>query len=286
MDTSPHPSKVSEKLLVIHHGFLSFLRHRQGWQDIIYGLKLWKLAISLGWLDIKLRYRGSVVGPLWMTLSSALMVGSMGLIYSTLFKMVLRDYLPFLALSMILWQNVLSAIISDACTCFLQANDTIHSIKLPYFVQALRTMVRNFIVLAHNIIVPLVVFVIFRVWPGWVGLLSIPALALWLIDGIAVCLLLGSLCARYRDIPPIVNSIMQVVFYVTPIIWQPSQLAGKDWWLPFNPFYPLIEILRLPLLGGVPSLFVWECAFGYSFVLCLVAWFIFARARPRLAFWI
>lgn len=254
--------------------------------DIRDGLRLWRLALSLGWLDIKLRYRGSALGPFWLTLSSAVMIGSMGYIYSMLFHTVLRDYLPFLAVSVILWQAGIGAVASEACNSFLNAEQTIRSMRMPFTVQVLRTVVSNVIVLGHNVVVPLAVFAIFGAWPGFHALISLPGLALWLLDGAAACYLLGSVCARFRDIPPIIGSVMQIAYYITPVIWKPSQLGARGWWLPLNPFYPLLEVVREPLLGQIPSLLIWGIALGYSAVLWIVAWLIFVRARSRIAFWV
>ncbi len=261
-------------------------RRRAVRQDLAEGFALWRLALSLGWLDIKLRYRGSALGPLWLTLSGAIMVASMGLIYGRLFGIVLRDYLPFLALSMILWQSFIGGLTGEACTVFLEAEQTIRAMRMPFTVQVLRCVTRNAIVLAHNLVVPVGVFAIYRAWPGLTALLSLPGLVLWVADGIAACFLLGSLCARFRDIPPIVGSVMQIAFYITPIVWKPSQLGAHGWWLPLNPFDTLLETVRSPLLGVPAGLVTWGSALGYSVLLWLAALMIFTRARPRLAFWV
>ena len=254
--------------------------------DLRDGLSLWRLGLSLGWLDIRLRYRGSALGPLWLTLSSAVMVGSMGLIYGTLFHVVLRDYLPFLAVSLILWQAGIGGMVSDSCNSFVGAEQTIRSMRMPFTVQAIRTVTGNVIVLGHNVVVPLAVFAIFGAWPGWHALLSLPGVLLWLLDGFAACFLLGAICARFRDVPPIVGSLMQIAYYVTPVIWKPSMLGPRGWWLPLNPFDPLLDVVRAPLLGQVPSALIWAAALGDSALLWGAAWLLFVRARPRIAFWI
>ncbi|QNT78088.1 ABC transporter permease [Entomobacter blattae] len=259
---------------------------KQGWTDIKNGLALWKLAFSLGWLDIKLRYRGSALGPLWLTLTTASMVISMGFIYSHLFRLNLHDYLPFLAISLILWQTGIACMISEACTCFTEAEHTIRSIKLPFFVQALRTVWRNIIVFLHNIIVPLAVFAYVGVWPGLNALYCLPAFFLWTLDGLALCLFLGCICSRFRDIPPIVNTLLQLAFYVTPIIWTPTQLGSKGWWLPFNPFFSLLEIVRGPLLSTQPKWDIWLSALLFSLLLWVMAWMTFKISRARLIFWL
>ncbi len=255
-------------------------------RDLAGGLAHWKLACALGWLDIRLRYRGSALGPFWLTLSTAVMVAAMGVLYGTLFGTVLRDYLPFLAISIILWQSGIGGLTGEACTVFLDAEQTIRSVRMPFTVQVLRCIVRTVLVLAHNLVVAVGVFAIFDAWPGVGALLSLPGIALWLVDAFAACFLLGSICARYRDVPPIVGSIMQIAFYITPIIWKPSQLGAHGWWLPLNPFYSLLEIVRAPLIGAPPQATVWVSALAYSLVLWLLALAVFTRARSRLAFWL
>ena len=280
------PVRLRDAGLLLDAGGGVAARQRAARHDFGDGIAQWRLACSLGWLDIKLRYRGSALGPFWLTLSSAVMVASMGLIYGTLFGVVLGQYLPFLAISMILWQSGISGLVGEGCTAFLDAERTIRSMRMPFTVQVLRCVVRNAIVLAHNLVVPIGVFAIFDSWPGVEALMALPGLALWIVDGIAACFLLGSICARFRDVPPIVGSIMQIGFYITPIVWKPAQLGAHGWWLPLNPFYTVLEVVRAPLLGDVPSATVWGAAFGCSVLLWLAAWLVFTRARARLAFWV
>lgn len=261
-------------------------RQAQAMRDVADSARLWRLAFTLGWLDIRLRYRGSVLGPFWLTLSTAVMVAALGVLYSTLFKMDLHQYLPFLALSLVLW-NFLAALVGEACLCFTMAEGMIRSIRMPFTLHAERTVVRNVLILLHNVIVILGVYAIFDTWPGWDAVLAVPGVLLWLVDALAACLVLGIVCARFRDIPPIVGSVMQIAFFVSPIIWKPELLEGESArWLPANPFFSLLEIVRAPLLHEVPTAITWVSALGYSAALCLVAWFVFARLRGRLAFWV
>ena len=254
------------------------------WQDVKDGAKLWRLGLMLGWLDIKLKYRGSLLGPFWLTISTGVMVAAMGGLYGALFHMDLKTYLPFLALSLVTW-NAISGHVSDACTTFVQSESLIRSLRMPFFVHALRAVVRTAISFLHNLPVILAVFAIFSVWPGLIGLQAIPGLLLWSVDAFAVCLLLGAFCARFRDIPPIVGSIMQIAFFVTPVVWRPDQLGERGWWLPLNPFDAILEIVRGPLLGHAASFEIWLIALGDSLALIAVSWLFFARVRARLAYW-
>ena len=282
----PLPVPAAPADLVLQSDPSHSARQRLALLDVGAGLRLWRLAVTLGWFDIRLRYRGSVLGPFWLTLSTGVMVAALGVLYSTLFKMDLHDYLPFLALSLVLW-GFLSALVTEACTCFQQAEGMIRSVRLPFTLYALRVIVRNVLVLGHNVVVILLVYAIFDVWPGAAAAAVVPGLALWLLDGLACCVLLGAFCARFRDIPPIVGSVMQIAFFVSPIIWRPEMLKGSSAaWLPWNPFYTLLEIVRAPLLGHLAEWHVWVSALGFSALLCGVAWLGFARVRSRLAFWV
>jgi lipopolysaccharide transport system permease protein len=261
-------------------------RSRLAMHDVREGLKLWRLACTLGWLDIRLRYRGSMLGPFWLTLSTAIMVSALGYLYAVLFHQDVADYLPFLALSQVLWA-FLAALVSESCTTFTESEAVIRSVRMPYFVFACRTLVRNLLVLAHNVIVIIGVDIVFSVWPGANALLAIPGLLLWVVDALALTLLLGGFCARFRDVMPIVNSVMQIAFFITPVIWKPSQLGPSGTAkLPLNPFFDMLEIVRAPLLGTEPAAMVWIGALGFSVVLWAVSWAFFSRTRGRLAYWL
>jgi len=282
---APAPARLPAHVMELVPNLSAGARRAIARKDLHDGLAMSRLAFTLGWLDIKLRYRGSVLGPFWLTLSTGIMVLSMGVLYSQLFHMELHDYMPYLALSLVLW-NALSAIVTDACLCFTNAEGTIRSIRLPFTVYASRAVVRNVLVLAHNIIVIVCVFAWYNVWPGLAGLGSIVGVVLWLADAMAACLLLGAVCARFRDIPPIVGSIVQIAFFLTPIIWRPELIGTGARWLVLNPFYPLLALVRDPLLNQVPPTGVWVAGFVWSGLLCVTAALLFARVRARLAFWV
>ena len=284
MDTAVTPETRSALLEL--RGDPNFsTRNRLALRDVSEGVRLLPLAWTLGWLDIRLRYRGSTLGPLWLTLSTGIMVGALGYLYAGIFHTDVHDYLPFLALSMVLWA-FLNTVVGEACTVFTESEGIVRSVRMPFFLFATRVLIRNALVLGHNILVIAVVFVVFDVSPGWAGLMTLPGLLLWVVDCLAMALLLGTFCARFRDIQPIVASVMQIGFFVTPVIWKPEQL-GKTGQalLPFNPFFDLLEVVRAPLLGTLPAANVWLGAGLYSLLLWVLAWGLFSRVRGRIAFW-
>ncbi|GAB0113805.1 ABC transporter permease [Acidisoma sp. C75] len=269
----------------LRHGLGFWARNGMAARDVARGLSLWRLALMLSWLDIRLRYRGSVLGPLWLTLSTAVMVGALGFLYAYLFKTPIRDYLPFLALSLTLW-NFLSAIVTDGSTVFTQAEGMIRSMRVPFSLYIFQLLARNVLIFAHNIVVIIVVFIAFQTPVNWSVFAAVPALLLWLVDGAAVCLMLGALCARFRDIPPIVSSLMQVAFYVSGVMFKPGMLGQRSHFLLYDPFYSILEVLRAPILGALPSQATYISALGFSAALCGLGWLCFLRVRHRIAFWV
>lgn len=239
----------------------------------------------LAWLDIRLRYRGSMLGPLWLTLSTGLMVGAMGTVYSVLWHLPARDYVPYLALSLVLW-NYLSVLVTESCAGYTQAEGIIRTVRMPYSLYAGRIVLRNLLVLGHNILIVALVDLLLWAWPGPAGWLALPAMALWLADSLAVAVLFGALCARFRDIPPIAASILQMAFMVSAVIFRPQTLGDRQWLLAFNPFFTVLEVLRAPLLGAVPGWSIYLSSTLFSAALCTAAWLLFVRVRGRIAFWL
>jgi lipopolysaccharide transport system permease protein len=253
--------------------------------DFARAIALWRLWVSMGWQDIKQRYRRSLLGPFWLTLSMAIMIGALGFLYGQLFGIELSTYMPFLTLGFIIWGFISSTII-EGCTSLIAAEGYIRQVRLPFTLHVLRSVWRNLIMLAHNAVVFIPVVIIFQIWPGWSALLIIPGLALLLINAVWVTLLLGAVCARFRDIPPIAASLVQVAFFLTPIIWMPELLRERIMFAEANPFYHLVEMLRAPLLGTVPTMMTYTVVIGLTVAGWALTWLFFRRFRCRLAYWI
>ncbi|HEY0420328.1 MAG TPA: ABC transporter permease [Acetobacteraceae bacterium] len=260
-------------------------RRQTALADLATGLRRWRLPAALAALDIRNRYRGSVLGPFWLTLSTAVMVGALGVLYSSLFKLALAEYLPFLAVSLIVW-NTISQIVADACTSLTSAEGIIRQLPLPYTVHVLRCVFRNVVIAAHSLPIILAVFLATGSWPGAEALLALPGLLLVGLNACSIALFLGMLCARFRDIPPIVGSVMQLAFFLSPVLWKPELLGPARAWLPLNPFYTVMETVRGPLIEGGAPLLVWLSAIVYTGLMAAVALAFFIRFRGRIAFWV
>ena len=254
--------------------------------DIIEGWRQNWLWTRLAHQDMRLRYRGSVLGPFWQTITTIIMIGSMGYIYAKLFHVALENYLPLLTIGLIFWQFT-AGMITEGCGTFDAVQGIIQQVKLPLSLHAYRLVYRNVLILAHSFVIIPIVLIIFPHPTAWLRLFElIPGFTLIVINGVAISVLLGMICARFRDVPPIVGSIVQVVFFVTPIVWPPSALGSNSWWAVLNPLYTAIDVMRGPLLGQPTSPHSWAILSTVTVINCGVSFLFFSRFRSRIAFWV
>ena len=239
----------------------------------------------MGWYDVRRHYRRSVLGPFWLTLSMAIMVGALGFLYGGLFGHSMRDYLPYLALGLIFWA-FLARFMTEGCAVFTAAAPFIHQVKAPLSIYVFCLLWKNLIILSHNALVFVVIAAILGLWPGVAGLLAIPGLILLCLAGLSVSLLLGLLTSRFRDIPPIITSLVQILFFVSPILWKPEQVPARAVFADSNPFFHLLNIVRQPLLGEFPNVISWVFSFGLTLLVLSLAGFCFVHLRSRIAYWV
>ncbi|MCS6855472.1 MAG: ABC transporter permease [Elioraea sp.] len=258
---------------------------RRAVADLADGVRQWRLAWRLAVLDLRNRYRGSVIGPLWLTVSHAVAVVGLGLLYPVLMGVEAARYVPHLAAGFLVWA-LLQPGLAEGCQTFIAAESIIRQMRLPYSVHVLRVVFRTLLVSAHAAPVLVVVLVAYGVLPGAAILLLPLGLALVAVTLAAAALFLGMLCARFRDVAQIVGTVTHFAFFFTPILWQAEQLGPWQTFLLLNPFYPLLECVRAPLLGAVPALTVWAAAVSYAALAAGLAFALFASLRRRIAFWV
>jgi homopolymeric O-antigen transport system permease protein len=260
-------------------------RTEAAWADLVEGASKCWVWSTIAMQDIKMRYRGSLLGPFWLTISMVIMVAAMGLIYARMFNMEINQYLPFLTVGLVIW-NFVSTVVIEGCETFLSARNIITQVRMPFSVHAWRTVYRNLIVLAHNMVIVPFVLILFSVPVRWTVVLILPALIILTINGIWVSILLGMISARYRDVPPIVTSFVQVLFFVTPVFWPPEAVGIWMQALSLNPLFAAVDVVRAPLLGSAPLTYSWTVLLVVTVVGCISTFLLFVKFRPRIAYWI
>lgn len=256
-----------------------------GAADVLGGFGAWRMWWMLAKNDVVRRYRRSRVGQLWLTLSMAVMIFGLGAVYSSLFGTSMADYLPHLGTGLILW-GLISSTIIESCSGFTENESIIRQIALPRFTYLLRTISRNLFVFAHNLIILPILYLVTGSPVNWFTLLVVPGLLIVLANLAWVGYLLAILSARFRDIPQIVASIVQVAFFISPVVFKPSQLRGDHPVLILNPFASMLEVMREPLLGNLPSVTAYlillgMLVFGWLFTLAFAG-----KYSHRVVYWL
>jgi ABC-2 type transport system permease protein/lipopolysaccharide transport system permease protein len=253
--------------------------------DLAAGLSRSWIWSRLAYQDIKLRYRGSVLGPFWVTLTNMILIASMGSIYAELFHVNAMTYVPYIMMGILVWQFI-SGTINEACGTFTEAHDVIQQVPMPFSVQAYRVVYRNLIVFAHNVVIVPFGIAIFKIPVGWQLLEIVPGLILLSLNGLWISLLLGAISTRFRDIPPIVSNVVQVLFFLTPVFWPLDAVQDLRPILTLNPFFAWIDVVRAPLLGVPPEPTSWPILIGCVVGGWLCSFLFFVRFRERIAYWI
>lgn len=251
-------------------------------RDGISSIHVWPL---LGWLEIKQRYRRSVIGPFWLTISYGAMIAGMGPLYGSLLQQDISTYFPYLATGFVVW-FLIANLVGDGCNAFIAAEGFIKQLKLPLTVHVLRVVWKNLIIFAHNAVIVVLVLAFYRPQVTWHVLLVPLGVLMVVANGVWFGILFGLLCARFRDIPQVVGSVIQVAFFLTPVMWPPSLLGKYQWAADWNPFFHFLEIIRAPILGHGAARHSWVIVLGVSVLGYLITLFMFSRFRSRVAYWV
>ena len=256
------------------------------WQDIHEGLRQWPIWLMMAWQDIRIRYRRSVLGPFWITISMAINIYTMGLLYGKLFRLDLAVYYPYLATGILAW-SLISTLITEGSNIFVESDQFLKQMKMPYSTFVFRTIARNFIIFSHNLLVLIPIYLIFHIKVSWITPLALVGVAIFWVNAVAYTGLISILGTRFRDLPQLVNSLVQVVFFITPIMWADRNLPEQyHFVIRYNPFAQYISLLRQPFLNQMPSAYTWLVTLGLTAFGLIMSFLLFARYRARIVYWL
>ena len=256
----------------------------QGWRQ----RPLWGY---LGWQDIKQRYRRSVLGPLWISISMGVVATAMGILYGALFGADITTFLPYVATGLLIWRFVEGCVL-EGSEVFIANEGLIKFLPAPLSLHVYRLVWRQTLFFVHNLVIWGVLMIIFPQPLGWSLLLAVPAFVLLVINGAWIAVLAGIIATRFRDIPPIIASLTQLLFFMTPIVWQYDTLlrnpavAERARLAEINPVMHFVEILRQPLLGQPIVGRHWAVVGVITVVGCAAALVCMRNYRSRVAYWV
>lgn len=255
--------------------------------DFAEGVRLWRLWSTLGYLEVKRRYRRTVLGPFWATGHIAVYVLCVGFIFSSVLGADRRDYVVFLVSGFIPWYLVYLTI-NDSVGAFTSSSSLRQQIAFPYSMFIFTAIWRNLIVHFHNYTLWMVVSLFYLYAPTWKLLLLFPGYLLVLGNMVWICTLLALLAARFRDVTQLVAAVVQIMIFVTPIFWSIDMMDAykRIYVVGPNLLYHLTVVLRSPLLGEVPPLSSYAVLVFTLFAGYTLVGYYFGKFRHRIIFWI
>lgn len=267
---------------------------RRAFKDLRDGFAQRELWLNLGWQDIKQRYRRSVIGPFWITIATGVQATAMGILYSALLGMSIKEFLPYVTVGLIVWAMI-SASILEGSEVFIANEGLIKQLPSALSVHVYRLVWRQILFFAHNLLIYVIMLVAFGVWRNltWPDLAAIPALGLLVLNALWVSIVFGIFATRYRDIAPILGSLTLLLFVLTPIFWstealkaQGGQVADRAKIAELNPLFHFLEIVRAPMLGKDQQAYHWYIVLAITAVGWAIALFALRKYRARVAYWV
>lgn len=241
--------------------------------------------LPLAWYDICLRYRRSMLGPLWLTISMGAMLLGMGPLYAALFGVPMHSFFPHLALGMVFWLFI-SGTINESCGVFTQSAGYLKHADHPLSLFVWRLEARQAVQLAHHALLYLPIAWWAGIRPSAAMLMFIPGFLLLVLFLHAIAMALGIMCARFRDIAQIVSSLVGFLMFLTPVVWQPETLPPRMRFVLDNPFAIMLSLVRDPLLGKAPSADAWISGAAWTVAVVIVSFLVFAWKRRQVVYWV
>lgn len=255
-------------------------------KDIAEALKIFPVWCLMSKYDIVARYRRTAFGPWWITLGTGCALLGMGIVWSTLFKMDIRDLFPYLSIGFVFW-TFISSTIMESPLVLVSASNVFKTIKISPIIFIFNALLRNIIMLLHNFVIVLIVFIIFKLKISLNIFLFIPGLMILFVTSFFVSLILSILGSRLRDLSYIIGSLMTFIFLITPIMWKVDMLPGNAKYIAYlNPITYFIMILREPLLNKIPDMVYYYGAFGVLGIVTILAIVLYNKASKNIIYWV
>ncbi|SDA91048.1 ABC transporter permease [Mesorhizobium qingshengii] len=255
-------------------------------RDVIRSLLLHRVWFFIGMQDVKRRYRRSFIGPLWILLNLGVYVGAIGFVYGVMFGQDLKAFLPYLMLGFVTW-GLISASMVDAGTVFISAEGYIKQFSYPKQIYILRAIVSSSMNFAMGLAAVAVLQIVLGTFEftGW--LLAIPGIVLLYMALLGQTTIFSYLGVAFRDLPHALAGVLQVVFYLTPIVFPISVLKSHNLEFVYliNPIYHLIDVVRHPILtASLAPLSSYGFVFGYVLIVYCIAWYVASRLDKKVVF--
>ena len=236
--------------------------------------------------EIRKKYKRSLLGPFWITLSLLFFIVILSFVVGIFLGSGSKSNLAYISVGIVAWHYI-SVSINESTTLFIESESLMKQINLPLYVYFLKIVFKNTIIFFHNALLIPFLFLYLKISVNITSLFSFVGLLLIAVNLLWICAVASIISVRFRDFPPIIGSLLQAFFYLTPIMWTFTQLDKiKSILVQVNPFYHMIEVVRAPLIDGIfpflsAAILVILALFGNIF-----AYFIVNKYKFKIIYWL
>jgi lipopolysaccharide transport system permease protein len=243
----------------------------------------------LSFSDLRSRWRRSFFGVLWTVIQPLGMTLLLAIVFGKIFKTDIKEYAPYILSGMVVWEFMTSSMLGGALS-FVQADAYIKQCRHPLAIYTLRTVFTNIMVLAlASLSLVMWVLVVMPQNLGWTWLAALSIFPILVLMAWPMCTALAYVATRFRDLPHALGLILQAMWFVSPIYFEPKVFRGGElhWLVDLNPIYHMLEIVRAPLLRGHwPTWENYAYCLGSIVVLSLVAVLMGRSAEKKVIFYL
>ena len=240
--------------------------------------------------DMKYRFRRSRLGILWTILQPLFLTFIISGVFGVVFNIPMLSYAPYILSGFLVWDILLASVIINSFA-FIKAESYIKQMAAPIVIYS----IRESLVCICTFLVALISLV---VWIGiinpenlLVSLIALPlSVTLLFMLSLPVSIISAHVHVRYRDYPYVMNLVMQLFWYLSPVFFQESMFKTNpilhNIFL-YNPITSILLLIRDPFLyGKLPSLFTYFYVFAIIIILCFFAFYINKKSETNVIFYL
>ena len=224
------------------------------WLDIKEIWQYRELLYFFTWRDLKVRYKQTAIGAGWAIFQPFITMVVFSIFFGKLAKMP-SDGIPypiFVYVGLLLWQFFSSAL-GETSSCLISNQSIITKVYFPRLILPLASTLTKLVDFAIASVILVGLMAYYHYTPNLAGLLILPLLLIIsFMAAVSLGLFLASINVKYRDVRYALPFFINIMLFLTPVIYPPS-IAGKySWILAINPMTGVIKAARSALLGGAP----------------------------------
>lgn len=253
--------------------------------DILLGLKRYRVWHVIGMEDLRLRYRRTAFGVLWLTATFSLFILAKSFVFSGLMPVPFKEYTLYMSVAFLVW-GFISSIFIDGCMIWVNSEAWLRGVNVPKSIFVYQVVWRNLVTASYSGLAVIAIFVILKAQLTWYGLIALPGLLLLIVNAIWISFFLSIIATRFRDVFHLTKTFIGLMFFVTPILWIPNTMGPRfELFALWNPFAHMIAVIRDPLVYGTSDPISWIVCGSFAVIGSVVGFLTFAHLRNRIIFW-